>query len=525
MPVNYSRDFPTRPGNTLPTSKESSGKIELELSLEKSRRIPLYRQIYEQIREKILAGDYLPGEKLPPGRLAARSLGVARITVVKAYEHLEAEGYIEKRVGSGTYISRDLSELLPIIGSQGELISPVYSRWGERVISEAQPPVGAGSRGHLEIDFGFGRSFPHIFPYAIWRRLLVRYLSTDDSILSRYGSVAGFFPLREAVADYVRRLRGVVCTADQVIIVNGIQQALDILARLLLSPGDEVLVENPGYADAFKLFRAFGAQLIALQVDDCGFPVESISASCQARLTFVTPSNQFPRGGTMPLSRRLALLKWANKVGAMILEDDYDGELRYGEHPLAALQGLDRTGRVIYLGTFSKVLFPALRLGYIILPEVLITPFIKAMRLVDRGAPTLTQAAVADFINEGHFERHLGHLRQEYGERRKVLVRALEKHLHGTVRYSKVEAGLHVMLLLPANLDEQEVVMEAAKNGVGVYPGSAYHIEALEQPSILLGYSGLRPAEIEEGVARLASILNRLVSEADIAQKMVEGIS
>jgi GntR family transcriptional regulator/MocR family aminotransferase len=358
------------------------------------------------------------------------------------------------------------------------------------------------------IDFGFGRSFPHIFPYDIWRRLLARYLSTDDTMLSRYGSAAGFEPLRQAVADYVGRLRGVRCTAGQVVIVSGMQQALDILARLLLNQGDEVLVETPGYTDAFDLFCTFGAKLQPLAVDDHGFPVERIPTGGKARFAFVTPSNQFPRGGAMSLNRRLALLRWAKANDALVLEDDYDGELRYSGHPLAALQGLDRDGRVVYLGTFSKVLFPALRLGYVVLPSALLPAFLQAKELVDRGAPTLTQAAVADFIAEGHFERHLRRLRREYGQRRTVLVQALEDYLSDEVQYSTVEAGLHVMLRLPARFEERRLVHQLAAAGVGVYSGAPYHLHEPAEPSILLGFSGLSEGQIGQGIRLLAAVIH-----------------
>jgi GntR family transcriptional regulator/MocR family aminotransferase len=285
------------------------------------------------------------------------------------------------------------------------------------------------------------------------------------------------------------------------------QQALDILSRLLLNQEDEVLVETPGYAGAFELFRTFGVKLTALPVDDGGFPVEQIPQDSRARFIFVTPSNQFPKGGTMPLARRLALLHWARKAKALIFEDDYDGELRYSSHPLAALQGLDEDGRVIYLGTFSKVLFPALRLGYVVLPPSLSSPFLQAKQLIDRGAPTLTQAAVADFINEGHFESHLRRLRKEYGQRRQVLVQALDELLPNAVQYSKAEAGLHVMLYLSPAFDEKTVVQKAASAGVGVYPGAPYHLEQSPPPSILLGFSGLSQDEIRAGVVRLAEAL------------------
>jgi GntR family transcriptional regulator/MocR family aminotransferase len=326
-------------------------------------------------------------------------------------------------------------------------------------------------------------------------------------MLSRYGSVAGFNPLRQAVASYLRRQRGVRCTAEQVVIISGAQQALDILSRLLLSQGDEVLVETPGYRDAFTLFEVHGARLVPLPVDEDGFPVEDIPDLCCARLAFVTPSHQFPRGGTLSLARRLALLDWAQEQEAFIIEDDYDSELRYDGLPLSALQGLDQGGHVIYLGTFSKVLFPALRLGYIVLPPSLLRPFFNAKSLVDRGAPTLTQAAVADFIDEGHFERHLRRLRKAYGRRHRALVSALETHLAGRVRYSSDPAGLHVMLYLPPHFREQRIVRRAAALGVGVYPGAPYHLQQPIPPSILLGYSGLDESQIVEGVRRLGQVI------------------
>ena len=476
------------------------------MHLNKSNSEPLYLQIYWQLRRQILTGQLLPGAPLPASRRLARQYGVARVTVTQAYEQLQAEGYVVGRPGAGTFVSDQLP--LPLL-PPAHTFAPEFSEWGQRVLATDQDTTQAAA-ARPPIDFGFGRSFPHIFPYDIWRRLLARYLSTDDVMLSRYGSVAGFYPLRQALARYLGRLRGVNCTPEQVIIVSGAQQALDILGRLLLFSDDQVLVETPGYASAFELFAIRGANLLPLPVDDHGFPVERIPATARARLVFVTPSNQFPRGGTMPLARRLALLRWARAHDALVIEDDYDGELRYSSRPLAALQGLDEDGRVVYLGTFSKVLFPALRLGYVVLPTALVEPFVQAKALVDRGAPTLTQAAVADFISEGHFERHLRHLRQAYGRRRHVLVQALDAYLPGAVQYSSVEAGLHVMLYLDPACNEAAVVEQAAAAGVGVYPGEPYHLQKPAPPSILLGFSGLSETEIEEGVQRLAIVLTPL---------------
>ncbi|MAT95935.1 MAG: hypothetical protein CL608_02110 [Anaerolineaceae bacterium] len=478
-------------------------------TLDKQSQTPLYLQLYHQLREAILHGEFA-SQRLPPSRVLASELGVARITVSQAYNQLETEGFVLRRRGAGTFIAPYLSAAAERERDRRPF-QPEFSSWGQRVLQTAVAPTRKRSRP--EIDFGFGRSFPHIFPYDIWRKLLARYLSTDDAMLSRYGSVAGFLPLREALADYLTRWRGVTCRAEQVVIVNGAQQALDILARLLLEPGDEVLVETPGYADAFSLFQLNGALLTAVPVDDSGFVVDKIPEHSRAKMAFVTPSNQFPQGGTLPLERRMALLQWARQHNALIIEDDYDGELRYDGRPLAALQGLAVDDRVIYLGTFSKVLFPALRLSYVVLPEGLVRPFVQAKQLIDRGAPTLTQAAVADFMVEGHFERHLRHLREAYSERRQTLVAALQTHLPDLVRYTDEPAGLHVMLYLPTRLSETAVVQAAAEAGVGVYPAAPYFMTPSPPPAILLGFSGLSEAEIEQGVARLGEVMTTLLHE------------
>ncbi|WP_420630440.1 PLP-dependent aminotransferase family protein [Candidatus Leptofilum sp.] len=473
--------------------------IDQHWTFDRQSQTPLYLQLYQQLRKAILQGAFADQRRLPPGRAMAKRLGLALITVSQAYDQLAAEGFVVRRPGAGTFIAHHVPLASDEIATRP--FQPTLSSWGQRVAGTAVPTTSKQTKP--EIDFGFGRAFPHIFPYDIWRKLLARYLSTDDAMLSRYGSVAGFLPLRQALADYLTRWRGVVCTAERVVIVNGAQQAVDILARLLLEPRDEVLVETPGYADAAALFTLNGAQLTAVPVDDDGFRVDKIPAHSRARLAFVTPSNQFPHGGTLPLARRLALLHWAQRQDALIIEDDYDGELRYDGRPLAALQGLSADERVIYLGTFSKVLFPALRLSYVVLPTALVRPFVQAKQLIDRGAPTLTQAAVADFMVEGHFERHLRHLRQAYGQRRQTLVAALQNHLAGAVQYADEPAGLHVMLYLPEGVTETAVVQAAAEVGVGVYPAAPYFMAHPSPPAILLGFSGLSEPEIAEGVARL----------------------
>lgn len=484
----------------------------MNLVLNPNSTTPLYRQIYQQIREQILSGRLLPGSRLPPSRQVAQRYHLARQTVTAALEQLHIEGFISTRTGSGTFVNSQLPDSPPPTAPA----TPALSTWGQRLIKQQLSATSDASRRTqqtttAEIDFGFGRTFATIFPYDIWRRLLARYLSTDDALLSRYGSAAGFEPLREAVASHVSAMRGVVCTAEQIVIVNGIQQALDILSRLLINEGDELLIETPGYTNAFRMFQAYGAQLQPIAVDDDGFDPAQIPAASQARLVFVTPSNQFPYGGNMPLSRRLALLQWAQSHNALILEDDYDGELRYDGYPLTSLQSLDQDGRVIYLGTFSKVLFPALRLGYVVLPDVLQEPFLQAKQLMDRGAPTLTQAAVADFMAEGHFERHLRRLRQEYGERRRAMSAALQAQLGDLVTYSRDPAGLQILLYLPADCKEQRVIKRAAEYGVAVYAGAPYHLQTPPPPSILLGFTGLSAAEITIGVERLATVIREMI--------------
>ena len=483
--------------------------MNLNLHLDPNLDSPVYRQLTQALREQILNGQLPPETRLPSTRKLASDIGLARITVAQAYGQLAAEGFVEARAGSGTYVSLASTPIVRQTPATVNAAPYELTPWGDLALSLGRDTQMAEDLARPEIDFGLGRPFAEDFPYDIWRRLLAQYLSTDDAVLSRYGSAAGFQPLREALAEYLNEVRGVRCSVEQVVIVSGAQQGLDILARLLLRPGDQVLMESPGYVDARAIFQLHQADLVPLQVDDDGFPVEAIDPDADARIVFVTPTHQFPRGGTMPLARRKALLAWANDHRAVIVEDDYDGDLRYDGYSQSALQGLDETGRVVYLGTFSKVLFPALRLGYLVLPEWLVEPFVRAKDLVDRGAPTLTQAAMADFINEGHFERHLRRLRRLYGEKRSILIDELVGHLGDRVRFSTVHAGLHVLIYLEDGLDESRVVKEAAALGVRVYPGAPYHLTAEPLPSLLLGFSGLRDDDIREGVLRLTRAIDQ----------------
>ena len=471
----------------------------------KNNAAPLYLQIYLQIRGLILNGTLSSGAKLPSSRALATQCQVARETVKEAYDLLQAEGFVESRKGAGTFVKASLPVRLQ--PEKDDLAHKLpLTKWAQNT-KRLTTPLALPYGQRPFIDFRFGRSFPHIFPYDVWRKMLSRYLSTDDMMLSRYGSVAGFLPLREAIASYITHHRGVICQPEQIVVVNGAQQALDLLGRLFIDPGDSVVMESPGYTDAYELFQAHGATIVPIPVDDQGLPVEKLPDTLLPKLLFVTPSNQFPHGGAMPAERRLKLLEWAQQRNAYIIEDDYDGALRYKGRPLSALQGIDTQGRVIYLGTFSKVLFPALRLAYIVLPEKLLNPFLQAKRIIDRGAPTLTQAAVADFMAEGHFVRHLRQLRQHYSGLRQQFVTAVHHHLGAQVHFSAEPAGLHLMLYLKRTLDEAKIVQLAAKEGVYISPGRPFHFEKPPPPSLLLGFSKINQTEMNNGLRLLQEVL------------------
>jgi GntR family transcriptional regulator / MocR family aminotransferase len=324
----------------------------------------------------------------------------------------------------------------------------------------------------------------------------------------RYSHPAGYLPLRHAIAAHLATARGVRCTAEQVIIVTGSQQALDLCARLLLDPGDRAWIEDPGYLGARAALVAAGAELVPVPVDDEGLDVAAGKGSSpDARLAVVTPSHQFPLGVTMSLSRRLALIDWAHATGSWVVEDDYDAEFRYVGRPLTALQGIDEWGCVIYVGTFSKVLFPGLRLGYLVAPPQLVDPFIAAHLATDMHAHVLEQAVLSDFIRDGQFERHLRRMRVLYAERQAILVAAARRDLEGLVDVNPSDSGLHLIGWLGPGLDDGMAAREAADNGVDVWPLSLHSLHPYARAALLLGYASLTPLEIHAGVQRLARSL------------------
>jgi GntR family transcriptional regulator/MocR family aminotransferase len=484
---------------------------------DRSAADPLHRQLYEHLRTAILGGQIPAGSRLPSSRALAMEMGVSRNTVLAAFNQLYAEGYIEGRHGSGTYVTRSLpDELLSARAHRplktGESTGPLrLSRRGRRIADTPQTPLPAlTGRSTGEQAFTIGLPDLDAFPTELWLRLANHRVRASSWELMRYGHPAGYAPLRHAIAAHLATSRGVRCTAEQIIIVTGSQQALDLSARLLLDPDDPAWIEDPGYLGARSALVASGARLVPVPVDDAGLDVAAgIACEPDARLAVVTPSHQFPLGSTMSLPRRLALIEWAGRNGSWVLEDDYDAEFRYVGRPLTALQGIDTRGCVIYAGTFSKSLFPGLRLGYLVVPPSLVDAFIAAHLSADMHAHVLAQAVLADFIREGQFERHLRRMRVLYGERQAMVVEAAKRELGGVLDISPSESGLHLIGWLAPDLDDRVVARHAGAEGVDVWPLSLHSLRPYPRAALLLGYASLTPRQIDHGMQRLARALDR----------------
>jgi GntR family transcriptional regulator / MocR family aminotransferase len=486
----------------------------IQLDDEKSAT-PIYRQIYEAIRQSILRGEFTVGMHLPPTRSLAQQLGVARMTVVNAYEQLFAEGYVEGKQGSGTRVATTLpDEMLRVRDEKvfqnkesAKPRKPLLSRRG-RWLSLTIIPIRPRPEGSPDA-FQYGMPAVEEFPFRLWSQLAARRMRSPSRDLLAYGDPAGYFPLRATIASHLKTARAVHCDAEQIIIVAGAQQALDLTARVLLDPEDRAWMEDPGYSGARNAFLFVGARVAHIPVDREGFDlVGAIKRYKRARLVYVTPSHQFPLGITMSLSRRLALLEWAKRSNAFIIEDDYNSEYRYAGRPLASLQGLDRDGRVIYIGTFSKTIFPSLRLGCVVVPKDLTSAFIAARALIDWHSPSLDQATLADFISEGHFARHIRRMRTLYKERQEILVMAARRELEGLMEVAPAEAGMHLVGWLPKSVNDKTASEKAKRHGVEAAPLSAFAANELTRGGLVLGYTGVNSKQIKDGVRRLAKALS-----------------
>ncbi|WP_322795290.1 PLP-dependent aminotransferase family protein [Tepidiforma sp.] len=490
--------------------------MDIVIDLPEDPGLPAYRRLAAGLRQAITDGRIRPGERLPPTRVLARTLGMARNTVLDAYDQLTSEGYLVARHGSGTFVAPEIPdrafEAGPAKAVQARAAVPArldLSSAGRRLRDAGLTGMSAAIRdAPLRWDFRYGTPSFAEFPLADWRSLTRRVLDYPAPELLGYGHPGGFPALREALARYLQRSRGVRCTPDSLLVVSGSQQALDLTARLLLDPGDVVAIEEPGYPGARAAFAGVGAELAPVPVDDEGMRVDLIPAP--AKLIYVTPSHQFPTGAVMSAPRRLALLERARQLNALIIEDDYDSEFRYESRPLAALQGLDSAGRVIYTGTMSKVLLPALRLGYVVPPPQLADAFTAAKWVTDRHASLLTQAVLALFLSEGHFARHLRRMRKVYARRRAVLIAALREHFSRTASIGGTESGIHLMVTLHGMRNGEALANAAREAGVGIYPATGYYLgPPPAEASFVIGYSSVDERDIAAGIAALAHVVQQ----------------
>lgn len=474
------------------------------------------RRIYRMLRSQIEEGLLAEGARLISTRALAAELGVSRTTVTAAYEQLAAEGFVVTAAGRAARVAGPMS-----LGARRPNAAPTTRRdappplslYGQRVAAMSMHSV---SSPLTRIDFKYGAVASRDFPALGWQRAYRAELLRLTKTLY-YTQPEGEERLRKALQGYLRRARGLTCDAEQILVVHGSQQGLDLCARLLLNPGDAFVFEEPGYRVARHCFEATGAKIVATPVDGSGLDTARLPETGRVRLAYVTPSHQFPMGGVLPIARRLELLEWANRHGAWVVEDDYGGEFRYGQRPIDALQSMDAEGRVIYVGKFSKALSPQLRLGYLVLPRELVAVFREAKRLTDRHSPLLEQNVLASLIESGAYERHVRRMRRENERRRKALLDAVDQHLAGRGHLVGTAAGLHAVLVLPAQRAEDEIALQAAalERGIGVYPISplfAHAAAATEQRSagLILGYAGLTPKEIYEGINIVAAAIRAL---------------
>ncbi len=527
----------------------SSAGSELIIDLRPEIEVALHRQIYEQIRTAILTGRVRSHQKLPASRQLAASLGVSRTTVTQSYDQLISEGYLHTKPGAGTFVCAQIPDSLlsaasvsaePVV--RGEASNPravaanqssleLLSAYGDRL---HQLPERTNEPDGV-LSFRYWQPDVSLFPTEQWQRLINRHRATHTDWMGYSSEALGYEPLRIEIASYIAQARAVHCHPEQILITQGTQQALSLIARVLLDTGDAVALENPGYLSARKIFSSHGAALFPVPVDNEGLRVEEpdglvrLSNRARIKLAYVTPSHQFPTGVLMSLSRRLALLQWAHQTNALVIEDDYDSEFRYSGRPIPALQGLDNHQRVLYVGTFSKVMFPGLQLGYIVLPPSLVPVFAQAKWMCDRQTSLIHQAALTDFIAKGHLAKHIRRMRIIYAQRREALIAALENAAqpHDVSKVSEPSklseplkilgdsAGLHVMATLPtAHKTDARLVSQARRQGVALFSAQPYYLPSSQRPfpkavnaEFIFGFGGLSSAEITEAIVKIQPYL------------------
>jgi GntR family transcriptional regulator/MocR family aminotransferase len=479
------------------------------IAVDRQAAEPLHKQIYDAYRSMIVGRNLGAGQQIPSTRALASELRISRIPVLTAYSQLLAEGYFEARAGAGTFVCSSLPDQLTS-GDRGPSRS-VDVGSGARVTSRRSMLLPRYERLPWLRGLGaFNVSQPAFdqFPFLTWSRIVMRHCRNLHARELHYGGPLGLEELRKAICSYLRTARAVHCDTDQVMIVAGSQQALEITTRVLLDDRSAAWVEEPGYWLTRQVLTAAGCRLVPVPVDSEGLDVAFGVKKCRkARAAFVAPSHQYPLGATMSASRRLQLLDWAQSSGSWVIEDDYDSEYRYGNMPIASLQGLDHNSRVIYIGTFSKTLFPSLRLGYIVIPPDLVDRFTAVRYAMDIGPPHFFQAVLTDFMNEGHFARHIRRMRQLYAQRRTALVEELQKEFGSALDVLGSEAGMHLAVILPKGFRDQEVAARAAREKLWLAPLSPAYLDERPRQGFILGFGNTPAEEMPRAVRRLRSLL------------------
>jgi GntR family transcriptional regulator / MocR family aminotransferase len=494
---------PRSPGHLRQSSSE------LLVQIDPRSDVGLQQQIYSFIRRVVLDGVLRPGMRIPSSRALADNLGVSRTTTLLAYEQLQAEGYVHARHGSGTYVASELPDDRPLVvrpprGSRDA--HPPLSRRG--LMLAATPPPAWRISGPPR-PFRIGVPALDLFPIRLWSRLHARRMRTVQIAQLDYGDARGLAGLREAIAQHVEVARGTRCSADQVVVVAGAQRGIELVCQLLLDVGEAAWLEEPGYSGARSALVGASARIVPVRVDQHGVDVEhGIQQAPQARLAYVTPSHQFPAGVQTSLRRRLALLKWAAHARSWIVEDDYDSEFRYEARPIPCLHGLDADGRVIYIGSFSKSLFPALRLGFLVMPEELVSKLHHVRRAADVHPPLIDQAVLADAIREGHYERHLRRMRSAYRERLEALRYGVDRNCGGVVTIRAVRTGLHAVADV-VDVEATDLASACLARGVEMTPLSAYYMRSRRLPNaVVLGFGFSPPDAIQSATEKLAQAID-----------------
>jgi GntR family transcriptional regulator/MocR family aminotransferase len=474
-----------------------------DLAVDPSAAEPLHRQVYDALRAAILTGELRSGARLPPTRTLAEGLSVARATVAEAYDQLQAEGYIVGRRGSGTFVADDLPGVTDRPVVTGRRHAPRLSAWGERVTQSVRT-TDQTEVGELRYDLRPHRVASDLFPWDDWNSAVDRALR-DRAALLAPAPPSGYPGLQGAIAAHVAAYRSVSCLPEEVVVVNGTQAGMNLLAQLLLRPGDRVAVEDPGYPSARVALEAQGLDVVRVPVDADGLSIDALDRAGPFRLIHVTPTHQEPTGATLSLARRLALLEIADRTDAIVLEDDYDSEFRYEGRPIESLRGLDRAGRVVYAGTFSKSVLAGLRLGFLALPPNFVEPFTAARRLWDSGTGMLEQLALAAFMESGAFERHIRRARRVYRARRDALQAALLDAFGSAVHVGERHGGLNLLARFDLPLGEREMLRRAAAAGVALRSAAEYYSVPPAQPTFLIGFAAMPEDDIVDAVNVLAT--------------------